>query len=360
MIHFWTDKNAMKIKKYFVIVHLQFFQCNEFHVLQVERERRPQRRNSIHGCDKQQGCLMCVKYIPVRSPDEIEIGDHLVFKRRFYDHHGIITGKKIILGQGGGYKFQITEPTNPHLKAMAAIGTSKIVGGKAVIRCKWRFIDFDKRTVGVVVYKKRFSKNVTASLAICIYKKFKESPESYKYHLLTNNCEHFATYCATGEMFSLQVATHASTIPTIFSILELEPEVKRKCMQYMYCMPCFKTVKIQSKNDVKEGDIILYHEQKLWHYAVVLEKKKSKKASVKCFVVHNTSCAQGSCRLIEADLKEIQFNGSFYKLDFTSSKFKVYDPKVVVNRARNSMGKQMFEFFINQCSYFPIWCKLNF
>lgn len=170
MIHFWTDKNAMKIKKYFVILHLQFFQCNEFHVLQVERERRPQRRNSIHGCDKQQGCLMCVKYIPVRSPDEIEIGDHLVFKRRFYDHHGIITGKKIILGQGGGYKFQITEPTNPHLKAMAAIGTSKIVGEKAVIRCKWRFIDFDKRTVGVVVYKKRFLKNLTASLAICIYK----------------------------------------------------------------------------------------------------------------------------------------------------------------------------------------------
>lgn len=115
-------------------------------------------------------------------------------------------------------------------------------------------------------------------------------------------------------MFSLQVATHASTIPTIFSILELEPEVKRKCMQYMYCMPCFKTVKIQSKNDVKEGDIILYHEQNFWHYAVVLEKKNSKNASVKCFIVHNTSCAQGSRRLIEADLKEIQFNGSFFQV----------------------------------------------
>lgn len=303
---------------------------------------------------------MCVKYIPVRSPDEIEIGDHLVFKGSFYDHHGIITDKRKFLGQGGGYEFQITEPTMPYLKLMAAIGTSKIVGGIAVISRSWKFIDFDKRNVGVVVYKKRFSKNLTASLAICIHETFKKKPKSYKYHLLTNNCEHFATYCVTGEMFSLQVAKHTSTVQSLFSIFGLEPEVKRKCMQYMYCIPCFKTVKIQSKKDVKEGDIILYHEQNFWHYAVVFEKQKPKTASVKCSVAHNTSCAQGSCRLIEADLKKIQFNGSFYKLDFTSSKFKVYDPKVVVNRARNSIGKQMFEFFINQCSSFPIWCKLTF
>lgn len=36
---------------------------------------------------------------------------------------------------------------------MVVIGILKIVGGKVVISCYWRFIDFDKRIVGVVVYK---------------------------------------------------------------------------------------------------------------------------------------------------------------------------------------------------------------
>lgn len=86
---------------------------------------------------------------------------------------------------------------------MVVIGILKIVGGKVVIRCKWRFIDFDKRIVGVVVYKKRFFKNVIVLFVICIYKKFKESFELYKYYLFINNCEYFVIYCVIGEMFSL-------------------------------------------------------------------------------------------------------------------------------------------------------------
>lgn len=41
---------------------------------------------------------MCVKYIFVFFFDELEIGDYLVFKCRFYDYYGIIIGKRIIFG----------------------------------------------------------------------------------------------------------------------------------------------------------------------------------------------------------------------------------------------------------------------
>lgn len=43
-----------------------------------------------------------------------------------------------------------------YLKLMVVIGILKIVGGIVVISCFWKFIDFDKRNVGVVVYKKGF------------------------------------------------------------------------------------------------------------------------------------------------------------------------------------------------------------
>lgn len=343
-----------------------FFQSNEFELLQTERKRRLQRRNSMHGCDKQKSCLMCVMNIPVFSPEELEIGDHLVFKRGFYDHHGITTGKRNRTGQNNLFEFEITEPTNSSSESMAALGTSKILGEKAVINRSWKIIDFDKGNVGKVVYRKRFPKNLTASLAIFIHKVYKNNPKSYKYHLLTNNCEHFATFCVTGEMFSLQVARHASYVQHLFPILDsrfnLELEVKRQCMQYMFCIPCFKIVNIESKKDVKKGDIIVYFDQDRynWHYGVVLWTKKPTNTSVKCSVAHNTSCAQHSRKGIEAIHLEIKFMKSFYKLDFTSSNVEVYDSEVVVKRALKMMGEQMLEYFTNQCSNFPIWCKHTF
>lgn len=257
----------------------------------------------MHRCEKLQGCLMCIMHIPVSSPDGLEIGDHLVFKRTFYYHHGIITDKRKITGQGDGYEFQITEPTNPYAKSMAAIGTLKIFGKKAVINCSWKTIDFDEEKVGVVVYRKRFPKNFTASLAIYIHKEYNKHPEEYNYHILTNNCEHFATFCVTGEMFSLQVAMRVSNVEHIFPKLDLgfEPKVKTQCMQYMFCMPCFKIVNIKSKQDVKKGDVIMYfdHDRCNWHYGVVLWTQKPTNTSVNCSVAHNTSCAQHSRKGIE-------------------------------------------------------------
>lgn len=40
------------------------------------------------------------------------------------------------------------------------------------------------------------------SRAIYIHEKYAQCPEKYKYHLITNNCVHFATFCVTGEMFA--------------------------------------------------------------------------------------------------------------------------------------------------------------
>lgn len=61
-----------------------------------------------------------------------------------------------------------------YLKLMVVIGILKIVGGMVVISCFWKFIDFDKRNVGVVVYKKRFLKNFIVLFVICIYEIFKK------------------------------------------------------------------------------------------------------------------------------------------------------------------------------------------
>lgn len=316
------------------------------------------RNNTIHGSNQKKngGCFKCVTNVPVFSPDELEIGDHVVFKGCLYDHHGIITGKK------DGCVFEVTEATNTSSKAMAAIAASTMFGGKAKIKRSWKIINFNRKNVGVVVYRIRFLKNETASLAIRIHKIYTENPAAYKYHLITNNCEHFAAFCVTGEMFSLQVANFVSNVSHLFTRSDLESELKRKCMKYMICIPCFQPVEIKSKHDIKKGDIIVHLEHGLWHYRVVLktEQTTSTSDSVTCLVAHNTSCAQGARGMINTDNISIRPNRSIYKLDFASSGFEVCRPDDVVKRAHQFIGEKMLEYFINECSNFPIWCKLNF
>lgn len=69
--------------------YIIFFQSREIYSLV--------RRNSIHvhACDIQQGCFECVTKVPVFFPDELEIGNHVVFKGEIHDHRGIITDKHI-------------------------------------------------------------------------------------------------------------------------------------------------------------------------------------------------------------------------------------------------------------------------
>lgn len=113
----------------------------------------------------------------------------MVFHRLLYDHHGIITDKH-------GQTFEVIE--------------AKKERGKVQLTCSEIIFDFKKDNVSVATYSERHSKQDTANRAVCLYEESKKDPHSYTYNLFTNNCEHFATYCATGIMYSLQVADFTS------------------------------------------------------------------------------------------------------------------------------------------------------
>lgn len=271
--------------------------------------------------------LICVNEIRVSSPNELKIGDHVVFQRPFYKHHAIITGKNTQC------QFEVIEAT-----------TTSVLGKAKLIRSS-QTIDFTKDTVSRVNYSSRFSHTETANRA----KKFYTN--EFKYNLFTNNCEHFATNCCTGERYSRQVAD--------FVFSGLNASTKTQCGAQMECIKyvCIPSVDIKSKHDVTEGDIIKYFIDGLWHHAVVLQIKRRLKKKLKCTVAHYASCAQIPRRRVKEKDLDILFEKSFYKLLFEPSKFNIEEPDVVVLKTKKS--KRTYEFRTNECSQFPIWCKLK-
>lgn len=148
--------------------------------------------NTAQGSNQQsKDNLICVQTIPVSSPDILAVGDHVIFHRNCYDHHGIITKTK------SGYRFKVAEATKPSI-------------GEGTITCSWKKFEYTVTDVSVADYTHRFSKDDTAKRAKKIYQYIRKHPKSYTYNVFTNNCEHFATYCATGKLYSLQVAELAS------------------------------------------------------------------------------------------------------------------------------------------------------
>lgn len=287
----------------------------------------------------------------VDSADELNVGDHVVWHRRFYDHHGIITNTK------GGCEFEVIESANTTSGFFAAsIFRGSILGGKAILKCS--SIKFHVKYLSVVHYSYRFSKTKTAERAKQYYNESRMDPSSYNYNLFTNNCEHFATYCATGKMFSLQVATFLSGSMQSYIESILKPERRRndvKCVKCI-CMPCKN---IESKNDVNIGDIIKYLKDDIWHYAVVIMTHTHTTKTMKCVVVHHNSCGPFASKTIEREEIVVRFKDLFYKDIYASPDFRgtVYNPNVVQRRALSMIGKQ--KRFSNECSHFPIWCKIE-
>lgn len=148
--------------------------------------------STAQGRDEQSG----IRFTKTRvnSSDELEIGDQVVFNRLIYDHHGIIIDKN-------GQTFKVIE-------AKKADDSNE--GGKAQLACSEIIFDFKKDDVSLFSYAKRHSKQKTAHWAVCLYEECREHPDAYQYNLFTNNCEHFATFCATGIMHSQQVADFKS------------------------------------------------------------------------------------------------------------------------------------------------------
>ena len=115
------------------------------------------------------------------SKEDLSLGDHIYVKRLLYSHHGIYAGDGKVIHYTGEEK----EKKDPSVRETDIDGFLK--GGK-----------LKKRN-----YKRRLPSSETLSLA-------NEHLSDKNYSLTLNNCEHFATYCATGKKKSNQVRKAAA------------------------------------------------------------------------------------------------------------------------------------------------------
>lgn len=315
---------------------------------------------------KQYQCIKCVEVVPVYISDKLEAGDHVVFRKPMYDHHLIIISK--CREQNC---FEIAEATNSFLGAVLGSSGSSPSKGRSRVVITRKTFDFEKDKIGRVDYKKRLSKRQTVKLALILQE---ELHKGFQYSLLKDNCEHFATYCVTGEKFSGQVIKVKATISLFlknrFDGISNEGLRNKELFEKgLLCTDCYETsrtqldvdvVEIRSENDIQTGDIIQYKYWGLWHDAIVLNKIEATERSVILSIAHYAFCGLASYRTIREEVVKFQLNGSCRKLDYISSKFPVYTPEKVVQRAVERLGEQLFIFFSNDSSHFARWCKLKF
>lgn len=314
-------------------------------------------------------CIECVKAIPVFSAEQIENGDHITFAGAIYDHHAIVVKKR------SDKLFEVIEATNTF--SGVVVSFSKFLGQKAKLVSSTKTFDFKKQKIHVIFYRKRrYSKSETVKRAKRCLKGGdvdNQSIADYKYHLFENNCEHFATYCVTGEEFSIQVTKFRLTSKLFWTsgFIGISDEKKRTEKEHennIICDECYEINmklldapirKITKKEDIQKGDVIRYSYWNLWHEAVVLEISEVKNDYVTCFIAHYAFCGFFSHRTIKRELIFIYLNGSYSKIEYKSPAFNVYDPETVVCRAESRLDEQMFVFFSNDSSHFARWCKLK-
>jgi len=110
------------------------------------------------------------------SEKDLNLGDHIYVRRLVYSHHGIYAGD----GNAIHYTGEEKEKKDPLIRETDIEDFLK--GGKLKRRN----------------YKKRLLPFETLSLA-------RKHLSNNSYSLTLNNCEHFATYCATGKRKSKQL-----------------------------------------------------------------------------------------------------------------------------------------------------------
>ncbi|XP_020896348.1 uncharacterized protein LOC110235241 [Exaiptasia diaphana] len=133
------------------------------------------------------------------SAKNVEPGDHLVFPRKFYDHHGICTEKD-------GENVKVVEYTGPGFTfwgSNASRATSCFDSGAfgVVKETSYTYEELEKGKVKKKIWPDSL---VRYSRSEIISRAKKRLGETF-YGLLENNCEHFASWCICGLNVSLQV-----------------------------------------------------------------------------------------------------------------------------------------------------------
>lgn len=245
---------------------------------------------------------------------------------------------------------------------------------KPFIQITQKKFDFGKKKICVVKYKHRYTKSETIERARTLYSAL-EKTKSYAYNLLANNCEHFATFCATGESFSIQVSKFRLMCALIWErkfsgfndeLIRVNAELNTE----LICEDCYEMTKnlltislipITSETDILDGDVIRYKYWGFLHEAVVLQKEKHTKNTniAVCSVAHYNFSGPFSHRTIIAEKINVRLDGSIVKLDYDPKRYNVYPQNKVVQRARSRIGEQLFVFYSNDSSHFVRWCKLK-
>ncbi|XP_052775682.1 uncharacterized protein LOC128213706 [Mya arenaria] len=307
-------------------------------------------------------CAECVKAVPVFAHNEINVGDHITFYGRLYDHHAIVT-EKLDTNQ-----IKIIEATNTH----AGSSSRSFFWGKAFIEETVKTLDFAHERINVVVYQNRkFTKAEVACRAREYYQQQKGTRD-FNYNVFRNNCEHFATKCVTGKPFSIQVVKVRMVVKLFLSrgFMGISDERMRNTKLFeknFICSNCnemntrllsVSVEQIWSADDVKGGDVIRYTYYLLHHEAVVLKTNGVDRSSVKVSIAHYAFRGFFKYRKIIEEAITIRFDGSCSVLQYRPPQYEVFPPEKVVERAKSRIGEQRFVFFSNDSSHFSRWCKL--
>jgi hypothetical protein len=117
---------------------------------------------------------------------ELALGAHLVTQRRGYEHHGVYVGRGKVIHYAGFAKSR-------HCALVEEVPLEQFAAGHAVVVRPHSFPKYSGVET-VLRARSRLGEN--------------------RYRLLTNNCEHFCTWCLLGESRSEQInvcLTHPRT-----------------------------------------------------------------------------------------------------------------------------------------------------
>ncbi|VDI50490.1 Hypothetical predicted protein [Mytilus galloprovincialis] len=313
-------------------------------------------------------CIECVKPVQVFRSQEIKIGDHIKFHGKIYDHHAIVVNVKPSKEKDHKVVVELVHASNT--TAGAIYCCLQPFSSIAKLLSETKQINLKKMKVMVYKYSntvKHFSPERIAKRAV-----EKKSEPDFKYDALNYNCEHFATWCVTGESLSLQVRK-IRLVRFLFAnqgFQGIRDETLRNKIEYeneMLCKPCFERNKkllsvakqpIKSKRDVAIGDIITYTYYGCLHSAVVLEIEAHDK-SLQCKIAHYAFRVLHRHRKIREESLRIPLDGSVKVTEYSKNGYSVYDPKEVVDRARSRLGETRYVYFSNDSSHYARWCKLK-
>ncbi|XP_063438279.1 uncharacterized protein LOC134719199 [Mytilus trossulus] len=313
-------------------------------------------------------CMDCIKPVQIKNWKEIRKGDHIILLRSFYDHHAIVV--------------KVNEPEDDnclqisleliHQTNRGAIRDS-FRGRERIVKLKRKTETVDLKKVRICKYWGRIKPKSPDEVVKRATESLNGDQHEFRYNVIDNNCEHFASWCVTGRRLSIQIrkATVVFKILVQNRLRGLSNEILRNKVEYdhgMLCETCFErnkkmlsvtTKKVKEKDDIHKGDIVLYRYYTLLHCSVVLDVIKRKEKYIKCEIAHYAFKGPLTQKKIQSSILKVPYNGSVSVFEYSSGEFETYEPDEVVCRARKRMGEKMFSYFSNDSSHFARWCKLK-